>query len=79
MDELRQFPPIAGDGNAKRFELRCDPNGVYRVDGRVIPVAHDSTEITGSVDYGEPIIRIHNPDHLGIGLCGSVLGVNVEK
>lgn len=36
------FNPISGDGNNERFSLRPMPNGVYCVDGRVIPIADHS-------------------------------------
>ena len=70
------FEPVAGDGNAARFALTLCPDGVYRVDGRVIPVRDDSAL---SVDDGQPVVSIERKEDVSIGGLGSVLGVNVKK
>ena len=70
------FPAIYGDGNAERFALRREPNGVYLVDGRAIPSTDNAT---GSVNDSESIIDIHVLDDMGVGLLGSQIGVDIEK
>ncbi len=41
---------------ADRFQLRLEPDGVYRVDGRVIPVRDNA--ILG-VDDRKPVVLVH--------------------
>lgn len=71
-----KFPAIGGDGNAERFALRLVPDGVYRVDGRVIPVCDNAVL---SVNDSQPVVSVHNSKNVGIGLLGSQLGVNVKE
>lgn len=73
------FPPIAGDGNAALFALRRDPDGVYRIDGRVIPVRDDGACAEVAVDHRKAIIPIHDRLNDSERLSGSVLGVNVKE
>lgn len=68
--------PIAGDGNAARFALRRGPDGVYRVDGRVIPVCYDAA---GCVDDGKPVVAVHSGINDMKRRGGAVLGVYVEE
>lgn len=70
------YPAIAGDGNAERFRLLLEPDGVYRVDGRAIPSRDDPA---ACIDHGEPIVGIHSRCNNSIGLIGVVLGVHVEQ
>ena len=51
-----KYPQI-GDG-PDRFELRLEPDGVYRVDGRVIPVRDETARDAGGVDNGESVVGV---------------------
>jgi len=59
-----------------RIRLRLEPNGVYFVDGRVIPVRHDAC---GSVDNGKAIVPVHDGCNLREGLLGSLSRMDVEQ
>ena len=41
-----------------RFKLRLEPDGVYRVDGRVIPVRDETARDVGGVDNGESVVGV---------------------
>lgn len=71
--------PILGDGNWNRFALRREPNGIYRVDGRVIPVCDEGAEPIGTVDDRQSVVRVHNTPNIGVSLLGSVAGMNEEQ
>ena len=73
------FPPVSGDGNRGRFALRREPDGIYLVDGRVIPVRDDSAKGGVTIDYSKPIVGIHGSEDSRINFSGSQLGVNVKK
>mgnify|MGYP006873511011 CR=1 FL=1 len=62
-----------------RFALRLEPNGVYRVDGRVIPVCDNCTNNVGADDDSQSIISIHGRQDVCVGLLGAVIGMDVEK
>ena len=78
------FPSL--DPNAKEIvrvgtlvgSLWLEPNGVYRLDGRVVPVGHDSTKGVSSNDHGKPVVGVHGGDDMGVSLIGSKIGVDVE-
>lgn len=40
-----------------RFALRLGPDGVYRVDGRVVPIREDGAE--SRIDDREPVVGVH--------------------
>lgn len=69
------FPPI-DPKSADRFALLRKPDGVYLVDGRLVPVRDDGAV---GFDYGEPVVAIHDAEHGGVGVCGAVLGAHVEQ
>lgn len=71
--------PVMGDGNSARFELMCEPDGIYRVDGRVIPVADDCAQPISCVDHRKTIVRIHRLPYEGVGVLGRIAAVDVEK
>lgn len=73
------FAPISGDGNASRFALRLQPDGVYRVDGRVIPVADHSAKPVGCIDDSESVIGIHGCMNVCVGVLGRVGAVHIEQ
>ena len=68
-----------GNSRHDRFALRREPNGVYRVDGRVIPVCDDRAESVGGNDDGESVVCVHDAQDMRISRFGSVLGMNVEE
>ena len=70
------FEPIAGDGNAARFALLREPNGVYCVDGRTIPVRNDAPD---SIYDRESVCRVHRPVDDVKRLLGAVLGVHKKQ
>ena len=69
------FQQIGGDAS-DRFALREDPDGVYRVDGRVIPV-RDEAAVRD--DNGEPVVGVQRLSDMGVGRLGREAGVNVEQ
>jgi hypothetical protein len=59
-----------------RFTLCLGPDGVYRVDGRVIPSAdHPSHRI----DHNELVVVVHGSADQGKGILGRVGRVHVEQ
>lgn len=56
--------------------LWLEPNGIYRLDGWVVPVGHDATF---GVDDRQLVEGQHNAVHNGVSLSGSVLGVNIPE
>lgn len=72
----QKYPAISGDGNSGRFALLLEPDGVYRVDGRVIPVC-DKAAISN--DHSKPVVVVHDADNCVVGLLGSQFSVNIEK
>lgn len=69
------FPALDPSG-VDRFALLRKPDGVYLVDGRLVPVRHDSAVC---LDDGQPVASVHGLDHDGVGLGCAVLGAHVEK
>jgi len=67
--------PISGDGNDDKFSLRRMPNGVYCVDGRIIPVADDAAR---RVNNGESVVNVSDRSKSRKHLRGSKLGVDVK-
>ena len=65
-----------GGGAVDRFALRREPNGVYFVDGRTIPV-RDNGAI--SLNDSEAVIGVHNGNNAGVGIGGAKLGVHIEE
>ncbi len=59
------YESLTGDG-PDRFALRRGPDGVYLVDGRVIPVADNSA---GGVDDSKPVVGIHVRDYSVVGVA----------
>ena len=59
-----------------RFELRREPDGVYRIDGRVIPSAYDASLC---VDHCDPVVGVHNGKNKVRGLVGVVGRVHIEQ
>jgi hypothetical protein len=50
------YLPFSGDGGAGAYEWRwCEPDGIYRVYRRPIPVANDSGH---SVNDGKPVVSV---------------------
>lgn len=43
-----------------RFALRPGPDGVYFIEGRMIPVRKDSPNDVGAVDDSQPVIGVHD-------------------
>lgn len=70
------FAPIAGDGNAARFDLRRQPNGVYLIDGRAIPTAYDTAL---GIDDAKPVVLVHDADNSGVRLLWGELGVDPKQ
>jgi hypothetical protein len=71
------YLPFSGDGGAGAYEWRwCEPDGIYRVYRRPIPVANDSGH---SVNDGKPVVSVHNLSDLGIGLLGRERSVDVKE
>ncbi|MDG4675657.1 hypothetical protein P9A16_31650 [Shinella sp. 838] len=56
--------------------LWLEPNGVYRLDGWVVPVRDDPAL---RVNNSQPVGSSHGPQDDVVGLAGSVLGVNVPN
>ena len=56
--------------------LFLEPDGVYRIDGRVIPVGNDTTL---RVDDGKLVLGVHDGADDGVGLSGRAIGVNVPE
>ena len=71
-----QKKPIVGDGGAERFALRREPDGVYRVDGRVVPIADDTTL---GVDDRQAVVGVQRGSNMGVGRFGVMGRVDVEK
>lgn len=59
-----------------RFDLRLEPDGVYCVDGRFIPV-RDNSAIC--LNNSKPVVRVHVLNNGGVGLLGALRGVDVEQ
>lgn len=62
-----------------RFKLHTGPDGVYRIDGRVIPIRDDGPKVVGGIDNGQAVVGVHDHSHAVIGLVGRQRGVDVEK
>ena len=58
-----------------RFALRLRPDGVYFVEGRVIPVRDESSL---ALDNGEAVVRVHDRVDPSKDLGWGVLGVQIE-
>lgn len=58
------------------FCLSLGPDGVYRVDGRVIPV-RDEARI--GVDHSKPVVPIKNLSDMGVGLLGRHSRADIEQ
>lgn len=78
-----KFKPIGGvepqsDVTIGRIDavLRLTPDGIYRIDGRVIPVGNHAGLC---VDDGQLVSGIHDTINNSVGLSGAVLGVDVPK
>ncbi|KEY05144.1 hypothetical protein [Brucella inopinata] len=56
--------------------LRFTPDGIYRIDGRVIPVGDDPAL---SIDDRKFVSSVHSGTDNGISLGGAVLGVDVPE
>ena len=65
-----------GGPTVDRFELRREPNGVYHVNGRVIPVSDDSIR---TIDHGKSVVPVHDLQYSRIGLVGVERCVDVKK
>ncbi|MGY5779974.1 hypothetical protein [Rhizobium sp. LEGMi135b] len=52
-----------------------EPNRVYRIDGRVIPVGHKATL---GVDHCQSVVGVHNGQDMSVGLLGLEPGVHVK-
>lgn len=65
-----------GGPRPDRFELRLGPDGVYRVNGRVIPIADDAAK---GVDDCQLVPEIHLRADQRVSRSGVCLGVNVEQ
>lgn len=59
-----------------RFDLRLGPDGVYRVDGRIIPIADNSTL---GINNSKPVIGVHGLANMSISQAGVELGVDVKQ
>lgn len=70
------MPPIDPlQNDIGRWDLTLNPDGVYRVDGRVIPSAdHPAFR----VDDGEPVVGVHSGIDNAEGLGWAVLGAHIE-
>ena len=72
----QKFSAIGGPAYEDRFKLTLGPDGIYRVDGRVIPAADHPAY---RVDNGKPVIGVHGGvDNLKSPM-GAVIGMNVPK
>lgn len=56
--------------------LRRSPDGVYHIQGRVIPV-RDNAAL--GVDNGQPVVGIHDGKDVCMGLLGSQVSVDVKE
>lgn len=76
-----KFAPVGTQPNEYRLVGKIDgslwlmPNGVYRLDGRVIPVG-DDTAI--SDDHSQLVVGVHRGEDMSVGLLGSQLGVDIK-
>lgn len=59
-----------------RFALRREPDGIYRVDGRVIPIRDDGSNVIFCYNDGELVVAVHTVPHpqsdLAIGTLKSI-------
>ena len=65
-------------GGPDRFELRLEPDGVYRVDGRSIPVADNRAGQARGVDDGKSVVGVKNLSDIPPSLLGGNPTMNVE-
>ncbi|WP_424982109.1 hypothetical protein [Maritalea sp. S77] len=70
------FKPISGDGNAERFTLRPMPNGVYSIDGRLIPIRDDSAR---SLNDSKSVVGVYSARNMGVSLGGAAAGMDVKE
>lgn len=61
-----------------RYDLTLGPDGVYRVDGRVIPVRDDRAKVIRAVDDRKLVVGVHGGVYDGERLVGAVIGMNVK-
>ncbi len=61
-----------------RFKLWREPDGVYRVDGRVIPVADNSAKEISTVNDGKPVVSVKRLCDMGVGVLGRQPTVDVK-
>lgn len=72
---MKIFPPIA-DSQTDRFALTRGPDGIYLVDGRVIPVADHAR---AGVNDGQPVVGIQGHRNPSVSLVGVHIGADVEQ
>lgn len=65
-----------GGPSPDRFALRRELDGVYRVDGRMIPVCD---HCFGAIDDRESVVPIHDLKDVSVSLLGGHLGVHVKQ
>lgn len=71
----KTMPAIRDDG-FDRFELRRMPNGIYCIDGRIVPVRCDASDC---IDDNQLIVRVNESGNMGKRLTGVKFGAHVEK
>lgn len=59
-----------------RFDLRLEPDGVYSVDGRFVPIRNYRAI---SLDNSQPVVSVHELNNGSVGLLGALLGVDVKQ
>ncbi len=72
------FEPLL-PGEPDRFELRRGPDGVYRIDGRAVPIADESSEGRVAVDDRQSIVRVASLPNMGVGFLGVARGMDVKE
>lgn len=73
---MEKFTPISSEYDAAVFDLRLEPDGVYRVDGRAIPATYHPAI---GVNNCEPIVLVHDGHNSGVRLGRCEWGIDVEK
>ena len=59
-----------------QFALRVEPDGIYLADGRMIPSRYNPA---ACVDDGQLIVPVHRRVNDGVGLLGTVSGVDIKQ
>lgn len=78
MEPHQRFSPIDGNAIDDRFALSLGPDGVYRIEGRMIPIRDDRAEPVSTVDDCQPIIPIHCAENMGICHGGIIGRMHIE-